>query len=212
MIWPYMGFKEYMEICSGYDPVLKLAHCPDYWIKELTDAKILPTVNDLFQKGTKTFGYVLEEEIGTLAYIVPQAMKRYNMNVAIQTVEEFRCFEDFDFRNSRQRTDLYRKWYHTRTKHPMISLEEFKENYAECHNGQEWDEPDASQDVEENVTSEILVERFKATLTGKDMAILQMRMEGDTLEEIAEKLGYKNHNGVLKRIHKIGLTYKKVYR
>ena len=51
-------------------------------------------------------------------------------------------------------------------------------------------EPDASQDVEENITSEILVEQFKATLTEK-MAILQMRMEGDTLEEIAEKLGYK---------------------
>ena len=70
-------------------------------------------------------------------------------------------------------------------------------------------EPDASQDVEENITSEILVEQFKATLTEKDMAILQMRMEGDTLEEIAEKLGYKNHSGVLKRIRKIGLAYEK---
>ena len=30
-----------------------------------------------------------------------------------------------------------------------------------------------------------------------------------TLEEIAEKLGYKNHSGVLKRIRKIGLAYEK---
>lgn len=210
LVWPHMGFKEYMEIYSGYDPAWKLVHCPDYWIKELTDEKILPTVNDLFQKGTETFGYVSEEEIGAhLAYIVPQAMERYNMNAAIQTAEEFRCFEDFDFRNSRQKTDFYRKWYHTRTKHPMVSLEEFKENYAESHNGQEWEEYDDKQDFEENVLSEILVEQFKATLSEKDMAILQMRMEGKTLEEIAKKLGYKNHSGVLKRIRKIGLAYEK---
>lgn len=131
------------------------------------------------------------------------------MNAAIQTAEEFRCFEDFDFRNSRQKTDFYRKWYHTRTKHPMVSLEEFKENYAESHNGQEWEEYDDKQDFEENVLSEILVEQFKATLSEKDMAILQMRMEGKTLEEIAKKLGYKNHSGVLKRIRKIGLAYEK---
>lgn len=136
-------------------------------------------------------------------------MQKHNMNTVIETAEEFRCFEDFDFRNSRQKTDFYRKWYHTRTKHPMMSLEEFKEIYAESHNGQEWDEPDATQDIEENITSEILAEQFKATLTEKDMAILQMRMNGNTLEEIARQLGYKNHSSVLKRIRKIGLAYEK---
>ena len=32
-------------------------------------------------------------------------------------------------------------------------------------------------------------------------------MEGATLEEIAKKLGYQNHSGVLKRIRRIGLEY-----
>ena len=145
LVWPHMGFKEYMEVYSGYDPAWKLANCPDYWIKELTDANILPTVNDLYQNANTTFGYVSEEEIGAhLQYIVPQAMERYNMNATIAVAEEFRCFEDFDLRKSRQKTDFYRKWYHTRTKHPIVSLEEFKENYAESHNGQEWEEPDTS--------------------------------------------------------------------
>ena len=40
-----------------------------------------------------------------------------------------------------------------------------------------------------------------------NMQILELRMSGDTLEEIAEKLGYKNHSGVLKRIRKIGQAY-----
>lgn len=78
LVWPHMGHKEYMEVYSGYDPAWKLAHCPDYWIKELTDANILPTVNDLFQKVNTSFGYISEEEIGAhLQYIVPQAMECY---------------------------------------------------------------------------------------------------------------------------------------
>ena len=199
-----------MEIYSGDDPAWKLAHTPHFWISELMLEEIIPTVDKLYKECNGEMGYVSDEEIDIyLRYIVPKVMKKHNMYAAIETAEEFRCFEDFDYRESRQKIDFYRKWYHTRTKYPMISLEEFKENYAESHNGQEWDEPDASQDIEENTTSEILVEQFKATLTEKDMAILQMRMEGDTLEEIAEKLGYKNHSGVLKRIRKIGLAYEK---
>ena len=134
-------------------------------------------------------------------------MKKYNMNAAIQVAEEFRCFEDFDFRNSWQKTDFYRKWYHTRTKHPMISLEEFQEAYADTHGGQEYEEPDPSQNVEETAVAQALVDQFKATLSEKDIQILELRMSGDTLEEIAEKLGYKNHSGVLKRIRKIGQAY-----
>ena len=50
-------------------------------------------------------------------------------------------------------------------------------------------------------------ERFLAELPEKDRQILQLRLEGYTLEEIAERLGYKNHSGVLKRIRKIGEAY-----
>jgi DNA-binding NarL/FixJ family response regulator len=92
----------------------------------------------------------------------------------------------------------------------MISLEEFQENYTTSHNGQQWDEPDFSQNVEENVTAQILVEQFKATLSERDLDVLQMRMKGCTLKTIAEKLGYRNHSGVAKRIRKIGLNYEKI--
>ena len=89
----------------------------------------------------------------------------------------------------------------------MISLEEFQESYADTHGGQEYEAPDLSQNVEETAVAQTLVDQFKATLSEKDMKILGMRMSGDTLEEIAEKLGYKNHSGVLKRIRKIGRAY-----
>jgi hypothetical protein len=43
----------------------------------------------------------------------------------------------------------------------------------------------------------------------KDKQILKLRMKGQTLEEIADELGYKNHSGILKRIRKIGQQYEK---
>ena len=80
--------------------------------------------------------------------------------------------------------------------------------HSKCsHGGQEYEEPDLSVDVEETVVAQALVDQFKTMLSEKDMQILKMRMNGDTLEEIAEKLGYKNHSGVLKRIRKIGQAY-----
>ena len=48
-----------------------------------------------------------------------------------------------------------------------------------------------------------------STLTDKDRRILELRMQGATLEEIAEQLGYADHSGVLKRIRKIGQAYEK---
>lgn len=41
------------------------------------------------------------------------------------------------------------------------------------------------------MVAQALVDQFKATLSEKDMQILELRMSGDTLEEIAEKLGSK---------------------
>lgn len=210
MVWPFMGRTEYMEIYSGYDPVWKLAHSPAFWVQELLDLGIISDINYMCLYCDCELGYMPEELISAqLSFVVPRVMAKHNMNAVIKTVEEYRCFEDFDFRESRQKTDFYRKWYHIRTQHPIISLEEFKKNYARTHSGQQWDEPDYKLNVEENVTSDVLVNEFKSTLNEKDMAILQMRMEDNTLEDIAQKLDYKNHSGVLKRIRKIGLAYEK---
>ena len=63
MVWPYMGHSEYMEIYSGYDPAWIFAHSLGYWVQDLIDEGIVPTVNNLFQNCNEEFGYVTEEEI-----------------------------------------------------------------------------------------------------------------------------------------------------
>lgn len=156
-------------------------------------------------------GYISEEEISeTFTWLVPQTMAHHNMNAVIDTAKEFRCFEDFDYRNSRQKIDHYRKWYHTRVKNITVeSLEEIKERYAENNDGMDWDIPDERSDMNRTVLEPMVVSEFLASFSETDRQILIMRMEGITLEKIAEKLGYKTHSAIHKRIRKIGLAYEK---
>ena len=212
MVWPFMGKSEYMEVYSGYDPAWLLAHSPTFWIEELQEEKILPTAKELFQSALmwKTWEFVSEAEIFRhLSWIVPQAMGRHNMKAVLQVAEDMRCFEDFDDRNSTQKIDFYRKWYHTRSKARQYSLEQIQEDYAAEHEGQQWDIADEKLDLEQEVLSRVMVDSFLETLPGKDREILRLRMEGETLEEIAKRLGFKSHSAVLKRIRKIGLVYEK---
>ena len=136
-------------------------------------------------------------------------MAHHGMREVISIAEEYRCFEDFDTRASNQKKDFYRKWYHTQTQHPQISLDGFKTDYAEEHDGLEWDIEDESANFENESTVKVLAEQFMETLSEKDKQILQLRLEGYTMEEVAEKLGYANHSGVLKRLRKIGQAFEK---
>lgn len=212
MVWPFMGLGAKREIYSGYEPSWILAHSPAYWIQEMTDEKIILKAKELLENGGLDFdfGYVSEAEIEKIFdWLVPQAMAHHNMKAVIETAKEYRCFEDFDYRKSRQKTDFYREWYHTRTKHPQISLESSREDYEKSHNGMEWDVPNESLDLELEAVDRIQIDSFMKTLSDKDKQILEMRMKRYTLEEIAEQLGYANHSGVLKRIRKVGQTYEK---
>ena len=213
MVWPFMGLGAKREIYSGYEPSWIFAHAAPYWIQELQDEKILPAAKELLKGGgvDETFGYVSEEEISDLfTWLVPQTMAHYNMKAVIDTAKEFRCFEDFDYRNSRQKIDFYRKWYHTRAKNVTVeSLEEIKERYAENNDGMVWDITDERSDINRTVLEPMAVNEFLASLEETDRQILTMRMEGITLEEIAVKLGYKTHSAIHKRIRKIGLVYEK---
>ena len=153
----------------------------------------------------KNFSYVSEEEISDLfTWLVPQSMAHHNMNAVIDTAKEFRCFEDFDYRNSRQKIDHYRRWYHTRVKNITVeSLDELKEKYAENTDGMEWEIPDDNVNVESMVLEPIAVSKFLDTLSETDRKILTMRMDDVTLEKIAEELGFKTHSAVHKRIRLI---------
>jgi hypothetical protein len=199
MVWPFMGSEDRKEIYSGYDPAWKLSHIPDYWIEGLIIEKIIPDSVGLVKAyAGDPVGYMpMELASAIMSKVVPAVMKRYNMYDTIKTAKEFRCFEDFDDRFSTQKIDFYRKWYHTRTKvGKMLSLESLIEDDEDGS----FDVEDYNAGFEDKIISEDYFQKFKSLLTEKDMKILEMRMNSFTYEEIAEKLGYKNHSGVIKRM------------
>ena len=141
----------FLIILTGFFFIWKAFH-PD----ESADPQPTIPLKNLVIKQT-----VSEEETDVyLQYIVPNVMDKYNMHAIIDIEKEYQCFEDFDHRHSRQKTDHYRKWYHTRTKHPMISYEGYQENYSKKHDGQQWDEIDYTQEIEETITAKVLVDKF----------------------------------------------------
>ncbi len=210
MTWPYMCPGEKREIYSGYHPMWIAAHDFNLWIRALMDLKYLPSAAELFTNCPLDYyhGYPSLSFVEfAMELAVAEGMAKNNLYDVQAIIKEFPCTEDFDSRPSNQKTDFYRKWYHTQTQHPMVSLDEFRDRYAEEHGGQGWDTEDESANFEDNSVGTVFVEQFMETLTEKDRKILQWRLEGYTLEEIAEKLGYANHSGVLKRIRRIGKAF-----
>ena len=63
--------------------------------------------------------------------------------------------------------------------------------------------------MESEIIAQVDMEQFLAGLKEKDRQILQLRMEGFTLQKNVARLGYQNHSGVLKRINKIGESYQR---
>ena len=51
------------------------------------------------------------------------------------------------------------------------------------------------------------MEQFKDKLTEQDKLILQLRYEGHSLKEIAERVGFKSPSAVSKRIEKLAGAY-----
>ena len=208
----FMGKDAAREFYSGYEPSWILAHAPQYWLEGLTEEKILPTINELAQMCKKEpsieYSFYTEEDIEIyIQYAVRHVMRKYNMYEIIDVAKEFRCHEDFAKCNSNQKIDFFRKWYHTRSSHPIVSLEAEKKKYTEHNDGQGLALGNTNAITEEQMISEVMVKQFMESLSEKDRKILGMRMEGYSQKEIAQTLGYSNHSGVQKRITKIGLAY-----
>jgi len=211
LVWLYLGISPYMEIYSGYDPIWILAHAAPLWIETMIEEEIILSIPDAFQKYAydKTYRFesksLYDMEV-ILKYSIMATVQKHNLGPVLECIEQNRCWEDFDARDSKQKTDFFRKWYHSRTAHPMISLEQYQEEYAERNNGKEFDVPDGT-DVEDEAVTQELIDSFMKELTEKQKQILNLRLEGRTYEEIAERVGYKTHSAVVKQMDKIGQKF-----
>jgi len=204
-VFPHLGVRGWKEDYKGICPFWRISYFLPLWAEQVKiiarwDWKILLNIPPYVDLGW----FPLEYVNGVMRLAVMQGMSENNYWKIIDIVKEMPCHDDFEPRHSRVGIDFLRKWNHTRAKMKMLSLEGCLEDpNSKIH--RIGDENKAG--LEEQVEARDNVARFMALIPKKDRLIIKMRMDGYTYEEIAEKLSYSNHSGVIKRIKIIQAKY-----
>ena len=121
-----------------------------------------------------------------------------NWQPIIDEIWNTRQVEDYNRGQNAKKRDFMRSWDHSRTaKH--ISLEELAEAGAKIDDGALFDLEDPRAEYETKILSQDAVDSFYASLTEEDRTILQMRVDGYTQQQIADKLGFKTTGAISKR-------------
>ena len=146
-----------------------------------------------------------EEDIAKVDRFVDNAMDALMTTVdydnLVQVCREFGAPEDFsDIKTNYPRNEFEEKYNHTKAK-TKVTFSTLAADYAMDV------ERINSYSPEELAVSSALVEDFYEELDEIDLAILKLKIECKTLEEIADILGFKTHSAVHKRIKRIQQQY-----
>lgn len=201
LAFPHFGFGGWKEHYTGWCPIWRLSYSLPLWAKGVECVRGWG-VQSLFRlpPDFEIPFFDPEDVKAVMGQVVRQTIEEQGWGPMLETVREMSCDEDFEPWDTNVRKDFLRKWYHTRSKRVQtVSLEACMEDEDSGIHSL----PDPAGDFTGQVEGEDFCQRFKATLSEKDMAILELRVEGYGYKEIADKLGYKNHSGVIKRMEAI---------
>jgi hypothetical protein len=205
----FLHFKVrgWKEDYTGYSPFWKLSYSLPIWAEQI---KIIANWNwkKLLRVPPKMdLDYFPSDYVhDVMELAVTRAIADKGWQEIIDTAKKMPCHEDFEFRQSRVRIDFLRKWNHTRTKLKSVSLQtELEDSESRIHKiGDENNVYHFAYRVE----TEDFIAQFKKRLNARDCAIFELRLQEYTFAEIAEKLGYSNHSGVVKRMKVIQQAYR----
>ena len=207
LAFPYFGFGGWKEHYTGYSPAWRLSYTLPLWV-EGVEQETGWGLQTLFRMPPHTPIPLFQPEYVSevFALVVKRAIEEQGWRPILDVVREMPCDEDFEPWKTNVRIDFQRKWYHTRSKKVQtVSLEELMDEDEDSHI---FYIPDATQNVEAYVIAKDFVERFLATLSEKDRQIVQLRQAGYSYAEVVDRLGYKNHSGVIKRIEAVKKRFK----
>ena len=201
LAFPHFGFGGWKEHYTGNSPVWKLSYALPLWSKLLEQEIGLGLQALMHIPSSESISFFAPEYIKeVMKRVVKRGIEKEGWQPFLDVVKEMPCEEDFENWDTNVRKDFVRKWHHTRSKRVQtVSLEACMED----ENNRIHDIVADSANIAESVVSEDYCQRFKNRLSKRDMEILELRVEGFTYEEIAERLGYQNHSGVLKRMRVI---------
>ena len=143
--------------------------------------------------------------IGNLTDMI---VEEQNWQPMIDEVWKNRQMDDYSERKSTNKRDFVNKWYCSwnDNKKPIF-LDEAIKSDEEISEELLIHLPAPREDFETKILAKDKVETFTSALDEKDKQILQMRMDGCTLEQIAAFFGYKTPSAIYKRIQKIATAY-----
>ena len=202
LVFPHFGFGGWKEHYTGYFPAWYLSYALPLWAKGIERERGWgpQALFDLPPDFEIPF-FDPEDVKASIGSVVRRTIEEQGWGPMLDVMREMPCAEDFEPWDTNVRKDFLRKWYHTRSKKvKTVSLEECMEDED---SGIHAVADPAAEDFTEQVAGEDFCQRFKATLSPKDMAILELRVEGYGYQEIADKLGYKTHSAVVKRMEAI---------
>lgn len=211
LVFPYFGFGGWKEHYTGWCPVWRLSYSLPLWVRGI-EQETGWGLQALFNlpPDYEIPLFDPEQVKGAVKIVVEQTIEEQGWRPMLDVVREMPCDEDFEQWDTNVRKDFLRKWYHTRSKKvQVVSLEELMESDED---DSIFYLPDSAQNVEDYVIAKDFVERFLATLPERDRQIVQLRQDGYAYVEIADKLGYKNHSGVIKRVEAVKKKYKEYKR
>lgn len=211
LVWPAMGMKGWMEYYSGFAPQWIIAHETSLWVDWMQQIGVMPTNRQLFFPPL-CFQDVsipsLQQVYEMAAAAAPYVLGIFDQQMVIDIANEFPCEEDFDQekKHNRRLQNFRQKWYHRRTRHPMVSYEAIIEDDGSVDCCRIMDIP-SEDDTEEEAVARMHGQAFFNTLSPIDQQIIYLRGRGKTLEQVAKLVGFSTHSAVLKRIRKIGKAY-----
>ena len=203
----------------------------EYLCKSIMDAtlasmedSIMEEIQSYAQKRGKTVEELSEKEMdAAFDRFADQFLgKMMNLLEQVQQVpailkagKSMAAHEDFDKKvwNNYDKIDFERKWNHLRTKTgPMLELDDVITQTVQDHRAQ-IALAAVSDGLDAAFTSEeISLQRLNAFIQSvedsTDREILYLRADGLTLQEIAKRLGFKNHSAIVKRMDKLRKRFK----
>lgn len=163
----------------------------------------------------RLFTMVKDDEVPWFSYqqfsnivgnLTDKIVAEENLQPVIDEIWRNRQPEDYNRGSNMRKRDFLRSWNHDRN-HTHLSIEQIAEAGASIDGDALFELPDPRGEDEIKILSEVQIEQFQKTLSATDVKILQMRMDGCTMQEIAEAVGFKTASAVKKHIDRIAGAY-----
>lgn len=199
--------KSIMEatLISMEEPIMEEIQCyaqeRDKPIEELTEAE-MDAALDCFS----------DRFLGKMMNLLEQVQQ---VPAILKIGKSMPAHEDFDEKawNNYDKIDFERKWNHLRTQTgAILELDEEMERTAQdpraqmpffaINNGLN------AAFTGEEISLQLLNAFIQSVKDSTDREILYLRADGLTLQEIAQRLGFKNHSAVVKRMDKLRKRFK----